>query len=120
MTEEEMEAVRGDTATAYRLIERYMRIEADEALARFVLTNPHLRGIDWWTALDMLIDADAHLDITEPLAERFPHWSPLHAYVTLTALYNSKDFSQEWTDEMRAICVRATIEGMSLHLVPKR
>ena len=51
------------------LVEKQMPIMSKKAVERFVLTNPHLEGIHWADALDMLSDADANLEVTEPVYE---------------------------------------------------
>lgn len=110
-----LDSIRQDTALAWQWVDTFMSIECLHALERFVATNPGQRGIEWWDALDMLRDADAHLDIIEPLVERCTPgtWGALHTYVTLTLIYSVKDFTQRWDDDQRFIAMRATIENNS-------
>lgn len=106
-----------EATEAFAWVAEHMPDEQRQALAKFTSMNPGERGIEWWDVLDMLIDCDAHLDIMEPLAERFKEplaedgdeWDMLHIYVALTCLYASEAFATTYTDEMRAIAVRATI-----------
>lgn len=109
-------------AEANAWIEEHMPAECVLALAGFVAVNPDLRGIEWGDALEMLIDADRHLDVIEPMVEQMPEWglaselaargmanTNLYSYVTLTLLYASAHFRSMDTAQ-RVIAVRATIE----------
>jgi hypothetical protein len=113
-----IQEVRDDSAVAYRWVAEHMAEHVAAAAERFVITNPHMKGIPWWDAMDALRDADAHLDIIEPLAERM-RWTPLHAYVTLTLIYAVKPFSTEWDEDMRYMVVRATIENDTRYLTAR-
>ena len=41
------------------------------ALEHFTTANPHWRGANWEDCLDVLLDSDSHLELTEPLYEEF-------------------------------------------------
>ena len=41
------------------------------AIAKFTEANPAWRGANWDDALDVLMDTDSHLDVTEPIYEAF-------------------------------------------------
>lgn len=96
-------------AEANAWIEEHMPAECVLALGGFVAINPQLRGIEWWDALEMLIDSDSHLDVTEPLVEEMPDWNRLHDYVAITLFYASLHFRNMDTAQ-RVMSVRATIE----------
>jgi hypothetical protein len=95
---------------SWEWLQRAMPVECDEALRKFVQVNPHQRGIQWWDALSIMSDCDAHLDIVEPLADAMDEWvSPFHGFVTYTILYCSKLFATEYTVPMQVDSLRATI-----------
>jgi hypothetical protein len=50
-----------------RWVRERMPEECGKAIARFVIRNPHWQGAGWDDALDVLMDSDSHLEITEPL-----------------------------------------------------
>jgi len=41
------------------------------ALEHFTTANPHWRGAHWEDCLDVLLDSDSHLELTEPLYDHF-------------------------------------------------
>ena len=41
------------------------------ALERFTRANPRWRGANWEDCLDMLLDSDSHLELTEPMYETY-------------------------------------------------
>lgn len=72
------------------------------ALERFVRVNPSWNGANWEDCLDVLLDSDSHLDVTEPLAEEDIEMSS-EIGVTLLWAYGGAPTA----DEVRAILVRA-------------
>lgn len=48
-----------------------MPVECKLALERFCQANYRWRGANWEDCLDVLIDSDSHLELTEPLWEEF-------------------------------------------------
>lgn len=105
-------------SAAWARLSEHMPTEIAAALAKFnevEFGRGRYSGIDWWTALEIMVDCDAHLDIIEPLAEVFKEdgeaWTVLHSYVALTLIYASEAFSITYTDEMRAVTMRAMIEN---------
>ncbi len=60
---------------------------SEKALECFARLNPHWRGAGWDDVLDLLINSDAHLDLTETM-------SPESALLALTLLY-----AKEKTDD---------------------
>ena len=99
-------------AQAYHWVHEHMPREEAAALAQFVAIHPNQRGIHWWDALSMLRDYDAHLDVTEPMAEAMDgdEWTVLHTFVTYTILYAERAFS-DYTTEHRVQALRATINN---------
>ena len=57
------------TTTTHRLLrtEKVMTDDSRRALAAFVKVNPHYNGAHWADCLEVLVDSDSHLDITEPM-----------------------------------------------------
>jgi hypothetical protein len=94
-----------------RWLQRAMPVECAEALRKFVEVNPNQRGIEWWDALSIMHDADAHLDILEPMGDAMEDtWVPtFHAFITYTLIYASKLFSTEYTNAMRVDALYATV-----------
>lgn len=103
-------------AIAYLWVHEHMPAEEVQALARFVDNNPRQRGIQWWDAMSIMRDCDAHLDTVEPMAEAIKdeggEWTVLHTFVTYTILYASRAF-YNMPVEQRVIHLRATIENNS-------
>lgn len=88
----------------------HMPDECSKALARFIDWNLAWRGAGWDDCLDRLMDSDAHLEITEPIHEILDSDRPrLVSAVAITLLWADKTFATEFTDEMRAVAVAATI-----------
>lgn len=110
-----MTADYAEDALAYGWVAEHMHVEEVQALNQFVAINPNQRGIPWWDALSMLTDCDAHLGIIEPMAEAIKdaggQWTLLHSYVTLTLIYASSPFLNEWDTPMRVTVLQATIEN---------
>lgn len=67
-------------------VEANMPTEATEALMNFTNVNERWRGAHWGDVLGVLLDCDAHLDITEVLIEdeRLAHLGHLPAAVGVT------------------------------------
>lgn len=91
----------------------HMPKESADALAKFTSINPHWRGAHWDDCLDQLMDADAHLDMTESMWERcaetvYP--ASLVSAVAMTLLYASKMFAESDPD-MQWQMVEATIRN---------
>ena len=96
---------------SWEWLKRCMPNEVDAALAKFVEINPHYQGAEWWDVLEILRDCDAQLDIVEPVADAIDDWRTLHAYVTLTLIYASRDFSLDYSTEQRVHAVQASIRN---------
>ena len=96
---------------AWEWLKLRMPDEVDAALAKFVEINPHYQGAEWWDVLEILRDSDAQLDIVEPVADAIDDWSDLHAYVTLTLIYASREFAVDYTDEQRVHSVQSSIRN---------
>lgn len=67
----------------------------EPALQYFAEINPHYKGAAWIDCLDVLLEADAHLEITEPAYEALAALVPIEHKgwilpVTLTLLYARK------------------------------
>lgn len=86
----------------------HMPDEARLALSKFVEINPHYRGAGWDDCLDVLLDSDSHMDVTEPL--HLDGKGSLPAAVAITLLYASRAFA-EAPPEHQKIAVTATIEN---------
>jgi hypothetical protein len=83
------------------------------ALNRFTTLNPHWQGAHWDDCLDTLMDADANLEVTEPLweaARESVHSGHLVTAVGLTYLYASQAFA-EMSPEARWVVVDSTIRN---------
>src|SRR5580765_1416808 len=83
------------------LVTKGMPALSELALTRFVAINQRQNGIDWATALDLLIDSDSHLDVTEPVYEALigtaiaPEDRGLIGPITVTLLYALHDRGME-------------------------
>ena len=88
-----------------------MPTEAQQALETFTRLNPHWRGAYWDDCLDVLLDSDSHLDVTEPLHddEVLDTMGALPGAVAITCLYASKFFAEQDAEHQRLI-VRLTIQ----------
>lgn len=77
---------------AIKIVAQTMTVHADLAVRKLAEVDPNQRGIDWWTALGILIDGDYHLAVTEPVwdaLEFLPESrKPFITPVTLTLLYS--------------------------------
>ena len=80
----------------------HMPEESKLALARFVKVNPAYNGAGWDDCLDVLLDTDSHLDVTEPLAEEDIEMSS-EIGVTLLWAYGGNPTA----DEVRAVLERS-------------
>lgn len=60
--------------------------ECTLALSRFVRVNPSYNGANWEDCLDILLDSDSHLELTEPLWDEMDG-DPLSSYVGVTLLW---------------------------------
>lgn len=97
---------------ALRWVMQHMPVEADAALAKFLEMNRQMTGSGWDDCLAMMLDADAHLAITEPVVDLLPEADPtLAVAVTLTILYSSEAFAVHMDDIGRASDVAATIRA---------
>jgi hypothetical protein len=96
-------------------VREHMPQESAQALTKFLTIDPKWTGAGWDDLLDMMLDADAHLEVTEPLYE-FSYGNGLRdmgmlpAAVAITLLYASKAFA-EMTADQQAITVKATIDN---------
>lgn len=73
-------------------IQRHFPKESLDALAYFTELNTNARGADWADALDMLLESNAHCDITDMVYEDLRPMVPLGdipyiAPMTLTLMY---------------------------------
>jgi hypothetical protein len=59
------------------------------ALERFVARNPGWNGAHWEDILDVLLDSDQHLELTEPL---FEHGIPNSSEIAVTYLWANGRF----------------------------
>jgi hypothetical protein len=97
----------------------HMPDESARALGTFTHINQHWRGAHWDDCLDRIMDADGHLEVTEPLCEAareaiiasgysktYP--AALTSAVGITLLYASQAFAEATPDE-QWIMVEATI-----------
>jgi hypothetical protein len=85
--------------------------ESAVALLQFVIFNPQMQGAGWDDCLDRLLDADAHLSLTEPLYEEEPTFQgALPAAVAITLYYASKAFAESSPTD-QAMFVLATIQN---------
>jgi hypothetical protein len=102
-------------AEAYAWVHEHMPAEEVQALTKFVDNNPRQNGIQWWDALSIMRDCDAHLDVTEPMAEVVKdsggEWTVLHTIVTYTLLYANQHFATMQTPVMQAASVQGTINN---------
>jgi len=58
-------------------IEELLSDHSKKALEHFVETNPHYRGAHWADALDIMLEADAHVGLTEAIYEDLKPIVPL-------------------------------------------
>src|SRR5262245_21128082 len=94
---------------------KHMPAESAKALTTFLQINPRWEGAKWDDCLDVLLDSDSNLEVTEPVYEELDaegftaktHPGLISA-VTLTCFYAERAFSY-MTVQMQAIVVKATI-----------
>jgi len=99
-----------DTAQAIDWVTTNMPTESAAALAQFAERNPHFRGANWDDVLDIILDADADLQWTEPLHaldETFPA-DVLESAVTTTLAWAVEGFVEKPAAE-QITAVRAAI-----------
>jgi hypothetical protein len=101
-----------NTNEALKWVMKNMPSDASQALAKFISVNPGYRGAGWDDCLERLLDADAHLNVTEPLYEDegLKALGALPAAVAITCLYASRAFAEADSTSQR-IVVKATIEN---------
>ena len=106
-------------------VQSALPVESDLALANFVAINPHYNGAQWADVLDILGDADANLEVTEPVWEALEAVSthgmpvvrgqavPTHliTYVTLTLFYAYKTPPSPFDVEGKCEAVLGWIEA---------
>ena len=99
-------------------VQAALPIESDMALSNFVDINPAYRGAEWADVLDIIGDADAHLELTESVQEAFeaagrtgPYPRHLVAYVVYTLLYAHKTPPSPFDVEGKVDAVLAWIEA---------
>jgi hypothetical protein len=106
-------------------VQAALPVESDMALSNFVEINPNYRGAEWADVLDILGDADANLEVTEPIWEALEAVSnhgmpvvrgqavPTHliTYVTLTLLYAHKTPPSAFDVEGKCEAVMGWIEA---------
>src|SRR4249920_3801329 len=95
-----------------RWVRENMPLVSAVALQNFIMVNPSWNGAGWDDCLDMLLDSDSHLELTEPLyeqaedeeVERLELVSP----IAITLLWSHR-FDREVVtlDEVRSVLVRA-------------
>jgi hypothetical protein len=67
--------------------EAVMRLHSSKALDRFTRVNPQYRGGYWSDCLDILLDSDTHVEVTEPLYEAMTDESDSRrAYISAVAV----------------------------------
>lgn len=95
-------------------VREHMPKESAQALAQFLTINPNYRGAGWDDCLDRLLDADAHLSVTEPLYEDedLRAMGALPAAVAITCLYASKWFAESSPDDQhRSVIATIMLNG---------
>jgi hypothetical protein len=94
-----------------------MPTECAAALQNFVMVNPHWRGAGWDDVLDVLIDTDNHLELTEPLYEQAEEADvqPLELVcpIAITLLWSHRVNNEEWSDVVTLDEVRAVLERVT-------
>lgn len=88
-----------------------MPTESAAAIAQFVARNPHYQGANWDDVLEILLDADADLQWTEPIHEvdeSFPA-NPLESAVATTLAWAQESFINELIPADRVGAVRDLI-----------
>jgi len=73
-------------------VQKYMITKSQAALEYFVSLNPKMDGAEWADCLNILLDGDSHLAITDPTYELMKPTVPIMTLpwivpVTLTLLY---------------------------------
>ena len=98
-----------------RWVRECMPAESAAALATFTRINAHFRGAEWDDCLDIMLDADANLEVTEPIYEALQDSDYLHLVspVALTLLYASEAFG-DLSVEAQTVIVSDTIEKRSV------
>jgi len=76
-------------------VQKYMPARSVGALKHFVETNPHYKGAQWADALDVLLEHDAHCELTQAIYDDLRIVVPIGTEgwilpVFLTMLYNNK------------------------------
>lgn len=95
-------------------VTEHMPDESAAALVTFTEQNPHWRGAHWDDCLDVLIDCDAFIEVTEPIFDLMtgPEWAPfppiLTSSIIITLMLSSKQFCEASLGE-KVIMVKATI-----------
>ena len=79
--------------------------ECKLALERFVRVNPAWNGANWEDCLDVLLDSDSHLDVTEPLYEALGTMSSEIGVTLLWAMGGAPTI-----DEVRPFLERCVLE----------
>lgn len=74
--------------------QKAMAGHAARALTRFTILNPRFQGAQWADCLDLLLDADSHLDLTEPLYDELAdkvseEQRPFISLVAVTLLWST-------------------------------
>ena len=75
--------------------EEHMPAQSRDALEHFLVDNPRMQGAHWADVLDMLLDADAHVNLTDTVYDELRTIVPLGTEgwilpVFLTLLYANK------------------------------
>lgn len=91
-------------------VREHMPQESAQALYKFTGINPRYQGAGWDDCLEVLLDSDSHLDVTEPLYDDTPlaRYGALPAAVAITLLYASEMFAKA-SPEHQWNMVNATI-----------
>lgn len=82
--------------TGYLLaIQKHMPKQSAAALEYFTESNPHWRGAQWADALDLLLEADAHVEMTDAIYDDLRVVVPVGTEawilpVFMTLLYSNK------------------------------
>jgi hypothetical protein len=99
-------------------VARMMPEECALALDRFVRVNPSYNGANWEDCLDILLDSDAHLEVTEPIYEEIGAlYEDKSSFVAVTLLWAYGGVPT--ADEVRAVLQRTNVHGNVIDYGPQ-
>ena len=91
-------------------VARMMPDENALALDRFTRVNPAFKGANWEDCLDVLVDSDSHLEVTEPMYEKIgAPYEAMSSYVTITLIWAYG--GEPTVDEVRSVIQRTNEHG---------